>query len=250
MQDHLNRRRRTLLGIGLNAIAPGLALAAQPSLTLTTGAREPLVSSPGQPGFIEELAREALRRIGYELHVVPLPHERALVNANAGIEDGDLYRAAGFENDYPNLVQVREPLVNQDFVAVSRRSDVEVRSWADLGRYSVAYVTGNKILERRLEGVADVTSVRDNALLFGLLAAGRADVVLINRWVGLVAARQAGLAVRVQEPPLVRVPMFIYLHRRNEALVRPLAAALADVRRDGTWQRFYDQILKPLEAAR
>ena len=125
-------------------------------------------------------------------------------------------------------MQVPEPLVNQDFVAVSRHSDVEVRSWADLGRYSVAYVTGNKILERRLEGVADVTSVRDNALLFGLLAAGRADVALINRWVGLVAARQAGLAVRVQEPPLVRVPMFIYLHRRDEALVRPPTTSSVD----------------------
>lgn len=250
MGNRRDGRRTALLGMCMGLIAPELALAARPTLTLATGAREPLVSSPAKPGFVEEVAREALRRVGHDLRVVPLPHERALVNANAGIEDGDLYRAAGFEKDFPNLAQVPESLVEQDFVAVARRPDVSVRGWDDLARYSVAYVTGNKILERHLEGFANVTSVRDNTLLFGLLATDRVDVVLINRWVGLVAARQAGLAVRVQEPPLVRVPMYMYLHRKHATLIPPLAAALAQAKRDGTWQRLYDQILKPLEATR
>lgn len=250
MRNRSDERRAAVLVLALAAIAPVVAFAASPSLTLATGAREPLVSSPGRPGFVEEIAREALRRTGHGLVVLPLPHERALVNANAGIEDGDLYRAAGFEKDFPNLVQVPEPLVDQDFVAIARRPGVDVRGWPDLARYSVAYVTGNKILERRLEGFSGVTSVRDNALLFGLLAADRVDVVLINRWVGLVAARKAGIAVRVQEPPLLRVPMYMYLHRRHETLVAPLAAALAGMRRDGTWQRLYDQVLAPMQAAR
>jgi polar amino acid transport system substrate-binding protein len=92
--------------------------------------------------------------------------------------------------------------------------------------------------------------VRDNAALFAMLAADRVDVVLINRWVGYLAARQAGLAVRVQEPALLRVPMFIYLHRQHEALAPRLAKALAEVRADGTWQRLYEQIIRPLEPAR
>ena len=44
--------------------------------------------------------------------------------------------------------------------------------------------------------------------------------------------------------------MFAYLHQRHQALVAPAAAALAQAKRDGTWQRLYDQLLKPLEAAR
>jgi len=236
------------LTVGL--AAPAAALAVEPVLVLATGAREPMVSSPGKPGFVEELAREAFRRAGYGLRVVPLPVERALQNANAGIEDGDLYRAAGFEADYPNLIQVPQPLLEQDFVAMSRRADVEVRGWPDLARYSVGYVTGNKILERQLQGVAQQTSVRDNAALFALLAADRVDAVLINRWVGYLAARQAGLVVRVHEPALLRVPMFMYLHRRHASLAPQLATALGEVRRDGTWQRLYDQIIRPLEPAR
>ncbi|MDH5330645.1 MAG: transporter substrate-binding domain-containing protein [Aquincola sp.] len=218
-------------------------------LTLATGSREPLVSAPGRPGFVEELAREALRRVGLGLQVAQLPHERALANANAGIEDGDLFRAAGFERDYPNLVQVPQPLMDQDFVGLTRRADIHVRGWDDLSDLSVAFVIGNKIIERGLAGHRDLTTVRTNELLIGLLAAGRADVVIINRWVGLHVARRAGVTVRTLEPPLIRVPMFMYLHRRHDALVKPLAAALDQMHRDGTWLRLHDQFLKPLEAA-
>jgi polar amino acid transport system substrate-binding protein len=157
-----SQRRVALKALALGLTAPTATFAAEPVLVLATGAREPMVSSPGKPGFVEEVAREAFRRAGYGLRVLALPHERALQNANAGIEDGDLYRAAGFEKDYPNLVQVPQPLLEQDFVAMSRRPDIEVRGWPDLARYSVGYVTGNKILERQLEGVPQPTSVRDN----------------------------------------------------------------------------------------
>ena len=249
-RDAQSRRRNALKALALGLTVPAMAMAAEPVLVLATGAREPIVSLPNEPGFVEELAREALRRAGYGLRVVPLPVERALLNANAGIEDGDLFRTAGFEKDYPNLVQVPHPLLEQDFVAMTRRDDIEIRDWPDLARYSVGLVTGSKILERRLAGINKPTSVRDNASLFALLAADRVDVVLIGRWVGYLAARRAGLAVRVQEPALVSVPMFIYLHRRHESLAPLLAKALADVRRDGTWQRLYDEIIKPLEPAR
>jgi ABC-type amino acid transport substrate-binding protein len=44
--------------------------------------------------------------------------------------------------------------------------------------------------------------------------------------------------------------MFIYLHRKYESLAPRLAKALAEVRSDGTWQRLYEEIIKPLEPAR
>jgi polar amino acid transport system substrate-binding protein len=228
-----------------------VAAGAEPRvLTLATGARTPMVSVPGRPGFVEELMRAACRRIGIDLVVLPMPHERALINADTGVEDGDLYRAPGFEQDYPNLVQVPEPLLLQDFVALTMRADLVVRGWDDLRPLAVAYVTGNKIIERHLAGHPQVTTVRDNALAIGLLAGGRADVVIINRWVGLIAAREAGLAARALEPPLLRVPMHAYLHRRHAALAAPLAQALVELRRDGTRQQLYDRTLGALERGR
>lgn len=250
MRDRISERRAASLLIASAIVAPLAVAAREPTFAMATGTREPLVSSPGQPGFIEEIAREAFRRAGYGLRVVPLPIERALVNANAGIEDGDLFRAAGFEKDYPNLLQVPQPLIDQDFVALTLRADVEVRSWSDLARYSIAHITGQKIIERQLQGAANVTTVRDGELLLELLVNGRVDIIVHNRWVALWLARRAGRTVRVLEPPLLRVPMYMYLHRKHEALVPRLAAALVDVQRDGTWQRLYNEILRPLERAR
>ena len=243
-------RRAWMFAMAGVALVPAAAWPAPTPITLGTGSREPLVSTPGRPGFAEELAREAFRRTGHELRVLQLPHERALANANAGIEDGDLFRTGGFERDYPNLVQVPVALMDQDFVAMTLRPDIEVRDWPDLAQLSGAFVNGNKIIERKLQDHRSVTTVRSNELLMGLLAAGRTDVVVINRWVGLHAARRAGVAPRVLEPPLLHVPMYIYLNRRHEALVAPLAAALEEIGRDGTRQRLSDQLLRPLEAAR
>ena len=250
MLEQLNRRRLALLGIGWAAIAPGWARTAWPQFTLATGALPPLTSAPGQTGFLDALAREVFGRIEIDASVLRLPVERALVNANAGIEDGDMFRAAGFEKDYPNLVQVPEKVLDFDFVAYAIRPEVQVRDWSDLARYSVGHVTGWKLFERRVTSAIEVTTVRALDQLFPLLATGRADVVLLDRWQGLWLAREAGLAVRQLEPPLARAEMFIYLHRRHAALVAPLAAALAAAKRDGSWQRIYDRTLKPLEPVR
>lgn len=240
-------RRRALSFVALAGLLPRLGVASPATLTLATAAHPPLASTPERPGFAEELVREALRRIEHRLQVVPLPAERALIHANAGIEDGDMYRTSGFEQEYPNLVRVPESLGTQDFVAFSLSNAIRVQQWNDLAPHSVAYVTGHKIVERRLQQFAGAQSVRDNAALFGLLANQRAEVVLTNRWGGYAAARSAGLQVRVHEPPLLRVPMYVYLHRRHETLVPRLSAAIAEVHRDGTWQRLYDTLIRPLE---
>jgi polar amino acid transport system substrate-binding protein len=243
-------RRTLLLGVAAALAAPATGFAARQRLTLATGALPPLSSAPGHVGFLDALAREVFGRIGIDATVLPLPVERALVNANAGVEDGDMFRTPGFEKEYPNLVQIPEKVLDFEFVAYALRGDVRVSGWGDLAPYIVAYVTGWKIFERNVRVAREVTTVRGVEQLFPLLATGRADVVLLDRWQGLWLAHQAGLNIRPLDPPLARVPMFVYLHRRHVALVGPAAAALAQTRGDGTWLRLYDQILKPLEAAR
>jgi polar amino acid transport system substrate-binding protein len=250
MRNGYTARRTALLGATIGLVAPGFVLAARPRLILATGTLPPLASAPGRTGFLDALTREVFGRVGVDVVLTALPFERSLINANAGIEDGDPFRASGFEKDYPNLVQIPEKVLDLDFVGYATRPDVQVRDWNDLARYSVGYVTGWKIFERNVKSAREVITVRGLDLLFPLLAAGRVDLVLVDRWQGLWLAREAGLAARPLDPALARVPMFAYLHRRHVALVAPVAAALAAVKRDGTWQRLYDQILAPLEPVR
>lgn len=250
MQVRGLQRRWVWAALALGFGAPKRSAAARPHLTLATGLVQPLCAPDGRSGFLDRLLGAAFDRIGVDVILRQMPFRRALINANAGIEDGDPMRAPGFELEYPNLVQVPESVLDLDFVAFARRTDIQVHGWDDLSRHSLAYVNGWKIFERRVKAGPNVATVRNLDQLFPMLISGRADVVLVDRWEGLWLARQAGLAARPQEPPLARRPMFTYLHRRHAALVPPLAAALAALKRDGTWQRLYDQILLPLESAR
>lgn len=246
------QRRSALvaMAMAMGVCAPTLLAAARPRLTLATGLIQPLTALDGRSGFLDRLLGEAFNGIGVDVTLVRTPFRRALINANAGIEDGDPLRAPGFEQEYPNLVQVPESVLDLDFVALALRTDVQVRGWNDLSRYSLAYVNGWKIFERRVPAGPNVATVRNLDQLLPMLTSGRADLVLVDRWEGLWLARQAGLVARPQEPPLARVPMHTYLHRRHAALVSPLAAALAELKRNGTWQRLYDQILAPMESVR
>lgn len=244
------RRRRLVLAWASAALAIDPAAAARQSLTLATGARPPLTSTPGQTGFLDALARDIFNRLEIDATVLRLPVERALINANAGVEDGDMFRAAGFEKDYPNLMRVPEKLLDIEFVAYASRADISVRDWSDLARYSVAYATGVKIFERNVKATRELVTVREQEQLFPLLAAGRVELVLLDRLQAGWLAREAGVSARALEPPLARTEMFIYLHKRHAALVGPLSAALAAAKRDGTWQRLYDQAFKPPQAPR
>jgi len=229
--------------IAMATLTAPAACAASEKLFLVTAALPPLGSAPGQAGFLEQVAREAFRRIGRSVEVSTLPGERALINADAGLEDGDLYRAPGFEKEYPNLVRVPERMGYMEFMAYAKRPDIEVHAWSDLRPYVVAYATGWKIYDRMVKA-REVTKVRVIDDLFPLLANDRADIILIDRWQGLWAARAQGYTPRVIEPPLARAEMFMYLHKRHAAIVPELARALADMKADGTYRKISDASLR------
>jgi len=224
----------------------GSACVAQTAtLSLTTGALPPLTASPGHPGFIDQLARAAFARIGVPVEVTTVPTERSLLNVNAGLDDGDIFRVEGVDREYPNLVRIPEKTLDNDFVAYTKRVDIQIRTWADLKPYSVAYATGWKPYERNVQGVRDLTKTPSIHELFPLLENGRADVVLVDRWQGQWVVRQQGHKVRLIEPPLARFEMFMYLHKRHAALVPRVAQALRDMKADGTYRRLYDAYLLP-----
>jgi polar amino acid transport system substrate-binding protein len=243
-----NRVVASFVGIVLAACLAGESCLAQTAkLSLTTGALPPLTAAPGHPGFIDQLARAAFKRIGVDVDVAAVPTERSLINVNAGIDDGDIFRVSGMEQEYPNVVRIPEKTLDNDFVVYTKRADIEIHDWAGLRPYSVAYATGWKPFERNVTGVKELTKTPSIHELFPLLEKGRADVVLMDRWQGQWIVHQEGYNVRLLEPPLARFEMFMYLHKKHAALVPKIAQALADMKADGTYQKLYDAYLKPLD---
>lgn len=225
------------------------ALAAEP-LRLNTGVGAPYVL-PDRQGFLDLLVAEMFRRVGLTAEVNVFPSaERALINANSGVDDGDAMRVRGLERLYPNLVRVDEKMIDNDFVAYSTRHRFMTRGWDDLKPYSVAYITGWKVFETNLKGGFQVTEVQDPEQLFTLLQGGRADAVLFEKWQGLWHARSRGLAVHEHQPPLLRTEMFLYVHTRHAALAAALAAALRQMKQDGSYAGLVERTLLPLAGSR
>ncbi|MCW9034518.1 MAG: transporter substrate-binding domain-containing protein [Alphaproteobacteria bacterium] len=234
-----------LVLLGVMALPPNSATARP--LTIATGVSYPLVSSHTKQGFLDSLAKEAFQRAGIDVLVDVLPPKRVLVSANQGAVDGCLLRIEGLEKYYPNLVPIPETTINSQFVAYTTSYTHPITTWDDLNGLSVAYINGWKIFENNIKNSNMVDKLRDPLQMFKMLNRGRINVALYERWQGLHVSQMVGVEnLKVHMPPLVEMKMFMYLHKKHQHLAPKVAAALKEIKADGTYQKLYDQILKPL----
>jgi polar amino acid transport system substrate-binding protein len=216
-----------------------------------TTANAPPNATADHTGLCDRVMTEAFRRLGLRLEIVNLPSERSLLSANEGIHDGNFARVQGLEKQYPNLIRVAEQITTFEFVAFTAGPVFRTAGWESLRPHHVGIVTGWKILEGNITGGASLTKVRDEKLLFGLLAAGRADLVVYDRQQGRVVLEQLGLrGITVLEPPLAVEGMYPYLHKRHAALVPRLERVLREMKQDGTYRKIAAEALRPFAGAR
>ena len=207
----------------------------------------PPFTNKGGDGFFDIIAGETFRRAGLRLKLVKLPPERGLINANAGIEDGDLNRIAGLEKAYPNLVRVPEKLMDMHFVVFARTTKPAEASWAMLEPLAVGHIKGWKIFEQNLRPATHIITVDSPEQLFALLGKNRINAALYERWEGYAMAKQMRMTdIRVIEPPLAVREMYIYLNQRHAGKIAAIAAALRAIKADGTYTRVCREKLAPL----
>lgn len=214
------------------------------TLRLTSGVGAPYFL-PNQQGFLDQLIPEVFRRIGVAAVAEHYSASaRANINANEAVDDGVAMRVRGLEKNFPNLLRIEEKIIDNEFVAYSITANFATTSFAALRPYQVAYITGWKVFDDGILPDTAVTRTQDAEQLFALLANGRTDVVLFERWQGSYFVRERKLPVRMLEPPLVRTEMFMYLHKKHAHLVGPAAKALQAMKADGSYQRIYAQTLE------
>lgn len=241
----------------LSAIAAGIlfiALAAltqaAPPLVLNTDNTSPRSTEEGA-GFQDLVIKEAFRRIGLEIRVVHLPSERALINANEGIDDGDFVRISGIEQRYPNLVMVKEKICDFEFAAFTNREDIAINDWQSLQPYHVGIITGWKILEANIVGTRTLTKVTSPEALFKLLMGKRVEVVVFDLLQGNALLKEQGLkGVKALSPLLAQRDMYLYLNKRHAELVPRLEEALRQMKADGAQQHLIDSVLRQGEGPR
>ena len=233
------RIRITILA--LIGLLCGLAIAARAeTLTISTN------NTPLDRQALHDLSKEAFRRIGVDLKLVSLPSERSLHSANLGEVDGEGLRVPGLASQYPNLVQVPERYIGISFVAFARDASIRLdHGWESLKPHRVAFINGWKMFEGNAGGARVVSKVDKAEQMFLMLDGGRIDLALYTRADGVALARSMGLSsIAPLAPALKDVDMFLYLHRKHEALVPKLAQALREMKADGS----YNRILAALKA--
>lgn len=223
----------------------GLQASAVDTLHLATALGYPYVSDEGKEGFLNLLMADVFARIGLQIEIIKMPGERSLINANKGIDDGDLLRAPGMERLFPNLIMVPESTMHYEYMAYTNLgSGIVVKDWNDLKHLQVGIINNWKILERNTTDVQSRIGVRTIELLFGLLKNKRTDAVIIDRFEGAFVSRKLGIPVKLQEPPLLVSPTHIYLNKRHRKLVPLISQALIATKQDGTYNRLLAQVLK------
>ncbi len=216
-----------------------------PPLVLNS-ADGPPFSKPDETGIIDGVLKEAFQRLGLEISIIAVPAERALLNASEGNDDGTFSRIAGMSEKYPGLIQVPEKIVDFEFVAFSRNIDMATNGWENLRPYDVAIITGWKILEESIKNTRSLHKVRNERILFNLLARDQVDIVVYSRLGGIATIREMGLQdIKVLEPPFAVREMFLYLNTRHAELVDPVSASLKKMKEDGVFQRIINSHTQP-----
>lgn len=226
-------QRRAFLGCAVLGMLPARALAqALPVMHLST-----LDGNDPAATVSELVLREAYRRLGREVAVHRLPGERALMYANSGKMDGELYRKLGLERQYPNLVIVPVPLLTFELVIFSRGTSFVVNGWDSLRPYTIGFVRGNKIAEENTKGMR-VEPVPNLEQAFSKLVKGRTDLVLSHRASGMAVVRSLKLeGITMLQPPLAAFPAYHYVNVKHAALVPELTRVLKQMQADRTIER-------------
>jgi len=196
----------------------------------------PPLSTPQHDGILDAIVAEAFKRSNAVVEFVVTPSERGLVNANSGVADGDVNRVGGLARTYPNLLQIAESNMEYEFVAFTKRDGLRIEGWGDLKHLSVAFITGWKILEENVVA-SSITKVETPTQLFEMLAKGRVDAVIYDRWGGSYYVDKLDIVgAHPVDPPLAKREMYMYINKVHGDIAPVLADSLRSMKQDGTYQ--------------
>ncbi|NGZ28938.1 MAG: transporter substrate-binding domain-containing protein [Magnetococcales bacterium] len=232
-----------LLAVWL-AVMTGGAMAADP-LSLVVSDANPILSNKDQTGILDTLVKETFRQLDIPITITPLPSERAITNANTGMDDGDLLRIGGLSQKYPNLIQVQEKWMDMEFSAFTRHPRITISSWQDLTPYTVGMIRGWKVFENSTSHVAQRSLVVNAESLFALLLKDRVDVILYDRLQGEVIIQRQKLSdIRLAGKSLTVEPLYLYMNKKHATLVPQIEEQLRKMKADGSHARLTADALR------
>ncbi|MCG8520824.1 MAG: transporter substrate-binding domain-containing protein [Pseudomonadales bacterium] len=178
----------------------------------------------------------AYQRLGVGVSVMEVPTKRALLLADNGGLDGDLYRVDAVASNYPNLVRVEFPLLQGKLLAVVRETENHDLPHSPKNqplRVSVlrgAIIAEDKARELGMEPILadDYDQVRS------LLELGRVDVAFVSDVEGISPlTNEHWHRLKPIRKPVTTFTFYHYLNQRHAVLADHLAKVLEQLEREG-----------------
>jgi len=200
------------------------------------------IFTPSMPFFSKMSATytEAFRRMGYGFKLISQPGERAMVDANQGIVDGEAGRVSIIDKQkYNNLIMVPQPITTMQDGAYSTDLSIKINGWKSLAGkpYKVGLLKGIKSVEQKLPVYVDkknIVTLSDVEQGIKMLQAKRIDLFIVGTQVEDSAYMQSGAYKEVKRVGIVETKvLYPWLHKRHKNLIRPLADTLKTMKSEG-----------------
>ncbi len=193
--------------------------------------------------YVEKILSEAYQRIGIQVEYKQFPPKRALLTSNQGHTDGEMIRIKGIEKEFPNLLMVASPVTSIEIVVFTKNKIFRVNGWQSLKPYRIAIVRGILVVEI---GTKNMKTFSFNTMGKALQLVGleKYDITILPRIDGLGHLKQLNIPnIEILEPPVTKVDLYHYLHKRHEKLIPVITESLRIMNQDGTLKSMRDQFI-------
>jgi polar amino acid transport system substrate-binding protein len=188
----------------------------------------------------------AYGKLGIDIKGIRLPAARALAQSDAGLTDGEVHRIKAIAPQHPQLLLIDVPINRVEAMALSCNQSVDTSSLAAMRDRRIGIKVGTLYAERLTKGMPNVTRMPSETMLMELLLAHRLDVVIGDRpWALTQLAGVGHECVRINEPPLMSIPVYHYLNVRHATLAPDIRRVLQEMKDSGEM----DEIVRSALAA-
>jgi ABC-type amino acid transport substrate-binding protein len=179
------------------------------------------------------------RHLDIRLEFVDMPAKRALLESSEGRVDGEIQRVLDVGSEYPTLIAVRPSVNYIEPSAFVTRADFRVDGWRSVAPYSIGIVRGVGSSERGTKGMSRVEAVTTMDQLMGMLADGRVEVAVNDRFSGELVCKRLHLdaTIHALSPAIERIPLYHFLNERHRDLVPRVEAVVREMTASGELER-------------
>lgn len=188
-------------------------------------------------GFDVEIGEEIAERLGMEADPVTNPWESLIQGLKAEKYDA-IIGSMAITDERLEQVDFSRPYYRSGAQVYAAKDNDEINSENDIKDKTIGVVKSSTFRDVALEYTSEdkVTGYDSDVIALQDLPTGRADAVITDRMVGVVAINEEDLAIKEVDEPLWIDEMAIAVRKGDNELLEDINAALEEMIEDGTYE--------------